>query len=97
MSAQYSLKSLADAALDRAFKRTLSAQCEKRPHNTPHIAQNLSSGFLGSDIEVIRQWLFSIGEPESAHFLVLNKCKNDQDALIYFLRHARGEFEVRRD
>lgn len=44
-------------------------------------------------IELIRAWLHTIGEPEEDHFLVLDKCKTDPDALQYFLRHARGEFD----
>ena len=43
-------------------------------------------------IELIRSWLFRIGEPESDHFIVLRKCRNDPEAMAYFLKHARGEF-----
>lgn len=43
-------------------------------------------------IETIRTWLFKIGEPEGDHDIVLNKCRNDPDAMEYFLRHARGEY-----
>jgi hypothetical protein len=46
-----------------------------------------------NNLEVIRTWLFSIGEPEENHYLVLNKCRNDPRALEYFLMHARGGFE----
>lgn len=53
----------------------------------------VTSQTINSQLEIIRTWLFKIGEPESDHHLVIDKCKNDQDALIYFLRHARGEFE----
>ena len=43
-------------------------------------------------IELIRAWLFKIGEPESDHFLVINKCRNDPNASEYFLRHTYDEF-----
>ena len=39
MSAQSSLKALADAALERAKPRTLFAQNEKKAAQYPHIAQ----------------------------------------------------------
>ncbi|UJO99891.1 MAG: hypothetical protein LZF64_12005, partial [Nitrosomonas sp.] len=41
-------------------------------------------------IEMIKAWLFKIGEPEEDHFLVLDKCRNDPEAMEYFLNHARG-------
>lgn len=44
-------------------------------------------------IEMVRAWLYRIGESESDHALVLNKCRNDPEALEYFLKHAHGEFE----
>lgn len=44
-------------------------------------------------IEMIRAWLFKISEPEEDHCLVLDKCRNDPDAMTYFLKHASGEFE----
>ena len=37
------------------------------------------------DIEKIRSWLYRIGEPEEDHYLVLNKCRNDPEALAYYL------------
>lgn len=45
------------------------------------------------EIELIRAWLHKIGEPEEDHFIVLDKCKADPEALQYFLRHARGQFD----
>ena len=45
-------------------------------------------------IEMIHAWLHKIGEPEEDHDIVLNKCRNDPDAMEYFLRHARGEYET---
>lgn len=41
------------------------------------------------EIEMIRAWLFKIGEPKTDHDLVLNKCRNDPEALEYFLNHAK--------
>ena len=46
------------------------------------------------EIEQIRAWLHKIGEPEEDHFLVLDKCRIDPEAMQYFLRHARGEYEA---
>ena len=40
-------------------------------------------------IEMVRAWLHRIGEPEADHDLVLNKCRNDPEALEYFLKHAK--------
>lgn len=45
---------------------------------------------LENDLKTIRAWLFCIGEPEKDHYLVIDKCKTDPEALAYFLRHARG-------
>lgn len=44
-------------------------------------------------IEMIKAWLFRIGESEEDHFLILDKCRNDPEALQYFLKHSRSEFE----
>ncbi len=44
------------------------------------------------EIEMIKAWLHKIGEPEADHFLVLDKCRNDPEAMKYFVRHANGEF-----
>ncbi len=44
-------------------------------------------------IEIIRAWLHKIGEPPDDHYLVIDKCMNDPDVLLYFFKHARGEYE----
>jgi len=99
MPAQNSLKSLAGAVLDRTIPRTLSAQYQNEPAQYPHIAQKtgnstaLNSNVESLQIEMIRAWLHRIGEPETDHYLVINKCKSDHDAMNYFLKHAQGEFE----
>ncbi|SFL07693.1 hypothetical protein SAMN05216302_10303 [Nitrosomonas aestuarii] len=41
-----------------------------------------------TDLDKIATWLFQIGEPEEDHHLVLSKCRNDPDALVYFLKWA---------
>jgi len=46
------------------------------------------------NLKMIRAWLFKIGEPEEDHFIVLDKCKNDPEAMEYFLEHARGGLNV---
>lgn len=43
-------------------------------------------------IELIQSWLYQISEPEEDHHLILDKCRNDYEAMDYFLKHARGEF-----
>jgi hypothetical protein len=45
------------------------------------------------NILLIQSWLFKIREPEEDHFLVLDKCRNDPEAMNYFLKHASGKFE----
>jgi len=43
-----------------------------------------------NDIDRVREWLISIGEPEEEQHLVLDKCRNDPEALAYFLKHANN-------
>ena len=45
------------------------------------------------NILLIQSWLFQIDEPKEDHYLVLDKCRNDSEAMEYFLKHARGEYE----
>lgn len=87
MPAQNSLKSLAGAVLDRTIPRTLSAQYKKEPAQYSHIAQK--TGNLNTQIETVRAWLHRIDEPVKDHNLVLDKCRNDPEALEYFLKHAK--------
>lgn len=87
MSAQSSLKDIARANLERTTPRTMSAQSEKETAQYPHIAQNIGN----LQIEIIQAWLFKINEPEEDHFLVLDKCRNDPDAMAYFLKLANGD------
>ncbi len=52
---------------------------------------------INRDIEKIRSWLFHIGEPEEDHYLVLNKCRSDPQALAYYLeRIEESKREERR-
>lgn len=44
---------------------------------------------INRDIERIESWLFHIGEPEEDHCLMLNKCKNDPEALAYYLERIK--------
>lgn len=44
-------------------------------------------------IKMIQGWLRKIGEPESEHYLVLDKCRADSEAMQYFLKHAEGKLE----
>lgn len=43
-------------------------------------------------IKLIQSWLYRINEPEEDHSSVLDKCRNNPEAMEYFLKHARGEF-----
>ena len=45
-------------------------------------------------IEIVRALLHRIGEHEEDHFLVIDKCRSDPEVLEYFLKHARGEYEI---
>lgn len=47
--------------------------------------------------EMIRVWLFKIGESANDHNLVIDKCMRDPDAMEYFLRHALGEYVMDRN
>ncbi|MBL8497326.1 hypothetical protein ABF87_04305 [Nitrosomonas sp. JL21] len=40
---------------------------------------------INRDIEKVRSCLVQIGEPEENHYLILNKCKRDPEALVYYL------------
>lgn len=101
MHAQSSLKSLAGAVLDRTIPRTLPAQNKETARtlgahyqtNTAHCNFQKTDSPESLEIEMIRAWLFKIGEPGEDHEIVLNKCRIDPEALVYFLRHARGEFD----
>ncbi len=56
----------------------------------PAVSQKHSSV---NDIERVREWLISIGEPEQEQHLVLEKCRNDPEAMAYFMKHVNGEFK----
>lgn len=45
------------------------------------------------EIEIVRAWLYKIGEPEADQYIVLDKCRTDPEAMEYFLKHARGGFD----
>ena len=57
------------------------------------VANSTNEKIIQIEIEMIRAWLHKIGEPEMDHHLVLSKCRNDPEALEYFLKHARGEYD----
>ncbi|WP_143032467.1 hypothetical protein [Nitrosomonas sp. Nm33] len=57
------------------------------------LVTSVTPQITNSDLEEIHTWLFSIGEPEEDHHLVIDKYWNDPQALEYFLKHARGEFK----
>lgn len=42
------------------------------------------------ELELIRGWLHKIGEPQEDHYLVLDKCRVDPEAMQYFMKHAKG-------
>lgn len=92
MSAQNSLKAIAEAILERTNQRTIPAQSENKAAQYPHIAQNI--GYF--EIAFIRSFLFKIGEPEKDYDLVLNKCRSDSEALQYFIKHAQGKCVVKK-
>ncbi|PTQ88348.1 hypothetical protein C8R30_1535 [Nitrosomonas nitrosa] len=75
--------------------RPVIRPCKNGLNNTfsPNSPLSPNENLNDVDIEKIRTWLFKIGEPENDHFLVIDKCKRDPQALVYFLRHANGEYE----
>ncbi len=58
-----------------------------------YIRNNKTEIIRELELEMVRGWLHKLGEPESDHFLVLDKCKADPEALAYFVKIARGEFD----
>ena len=74
------------------FAATLYATTEQQaPKNDATTPQQHTVTHL--QIGMIRSWLFKIGEPEADHFLVLDKCRSDPEAMEYFLKHAGGGFD----
>ncbi|SDX03982.1 hypothetical protein [Nitrosomonas oligotropha] len=61
---------------------------ERLRKHKPAIIQELKRE-QNQKIEIIRAWLHIIGEPEEDHFLVLDKCLNNPEALEYFLEQAK--------
>ena len=51
-------------------------------------------GQIEKNILLIQSWLFQICEPEEDHYLVLDKCRINPEAMQYFLKHTRGEYEA---
>lgn len=74
------------------YSRTQKARNLVPVPNADSRTQKTRNSGINDDIEQIRQWLVSIGEPEEQHNLVLDKCRSDPAALAYFLKHAGGEF-----
>ncbi|MBA3696993.1 MAG: hypothetical protein H0W85_09650 [Methylotenera sp.] len=80
---------------------TVATVATDKPVFVPSVAKVASVAVANSpdekitqiEIDLIRAWLYKIGEPPEDHHLVTHKCSNDPDALLYFLRHARGEYE----
>jgi hypothetical protein len=53
---------------------------------------NIVAGRPATDsiqLELIKAWLFKIGEPEEDHFIVLEKCKSDPEAKAYFFETCK--------
>ncbi|AEJ00157.1 hypothetical protein Nit79A3_0251 [Nitrosomonas sp. Is79A3] len=82
-----------NASNDAGFAATpYATTMQQTPKTNATTAQQ--QAVIQLQIEAIRAWLFRIGEPEEDHDIVLNKCRNDPDAMEYFLKHARGEYET---
>lgn len=80
-----------NASNDAGFAATpYATTMQQTPKTNATTAQQ--QAVIQLQIEAIRAWLFRIGEPETDHFLVIDKCKSDPEALEYFLNHARGEY-----
>lgn len=68
---------------------TVATPATDNGRTEPTVAKVASVAAANSiDIEKVRAWLFSIGEPEEDHYIVLDKCRRDPEALTYFVKHA---------
>ncbi|MBA3757172.1 MAG: hypothetical protein H0X02_13565 [Nitrosomonas sp.] len=81
-----------------ATEATLATQTDKTQLTVAKVASVAVANcpdekFPQIEIELIRAWLHKIGEPEEDHFIVLDKCKSEPEAMEYFLKHAQCEYE----
>lgn len=74
------IEKISDKLIERLRKHKLAIVCELKKEQD-------------QKIEMVKLWLFKINEPEEFHYLVIDKCKAHPEALEYFLKHVRGEFE----
>ena len=77
---------------EKIFCNTPEMEVPKVPEVPFDTFGTSTQGQIEKNILLIQSWLYQIGEPEEDHDLVLDKCRNDPDAMEYFLRHARGEY-----
>ncbi|WP_394807500.1 hypothetical protein [Nitrosomonas sp.] len=78
---------------ENIFCNTPERQVPKVPEVPFDTFGTSTQGQIEKNILLIQSWLYQIGEPEEDHDLVLDNCRNDPDAMEYFLRHARGEYK----
>lgn len=79
---------------EKIFDKYLDHEVPKAPFATFDTHQY---GEKEKNIFLIQNWLHQIYEPKEDHDLVLNKCKNDPEAMNYFLKHASGGFTTVND
>ena len=75
------------------FSNSLIAEVSKVPEVPFDTFDTFSQAVKEKNILLIQTWLFQIDEPKEDHYLVLDKCRNDPEAMEYFLKYARGEYE----
>lgn len=50
--------------------------------------KEISKRISQEDEKAIKAWLTSIDEPEEDHYIIIDKCRRDPEALAYFLEHV---------
>lgn len=75
------------------FKKTPGNEVSKEPVRVYDTSEAVIQAEIQINLSLIKKWLFIIGEPEEDHYIVLDKCRNNTEAMVYFLKHVRGEFD----
>lgn len=69
------------------FKKTPENEVSKEPVRVFDTSDAAIQADIQKNLSLIKEWLFSIGEPEEDHYIVLDKCRNNAEAMVYFLRN----------
>lgn len=71
------------------FENVSGIELPKPPKPTFGSFGSTNTEDIEKNLLLIQSWLFWIGEPEKDHYVVLNKCRNDPEAMQYFLNLQR--------